>query len=40
MKNIKSVLSVLMIAAALWLSTAPYAQGCDHDYDDDIETES
>jgi hypothetical protein len=35
MKSMRSILSVIGIAIALWVSTVPYAQACDHDYEDE-----
>jgi len=40
MKRTKSILAALFLAVVLTVSLMPYAHGCDHDYDDDIETEA
>jgi hypothetical protein len=40
MKRMKSILSALLLIVGLTVSLVPYAHGCDHDYDDDIETEA
>lgn len=40
MKRMKSILSAPLLVVGLTVSTVPYAQGCDHDYEDDIETEA
>jgi hypothetical protein len=40
MKRMKSILSAVVLIVGLAVSLVPHAHGCDHDYDDDIETEA